>query len=113
MMQIDAVLALFPDLTPDELVTWVEQDWVCPECPAAGEWLFLEIDVARVGLVYDLRRRLNMSVDAMPLLLSLIDQVYDLRAQLATVKQALERQPEAIRAALRDAPDPAGRDGDR
>ena len=36
----------------------------------------------------------------MPLVLSLLDQVYTLRGQMRAIAQAVESQPEAVRAAI-------------
>ena len=102
-MQITAVTALFADLGEAELVAWVERGWVRPEPGESGAWVFHEIDVARVRLVHDLRRDLAVAEDTMPLVLSLLDQVYELRSRLKSVMRAVEAQPEAVRVAIRAA----------
>lgn len=102
MMQIEAVVALFSDLPVVELTGWVERGWVLPESAEAG-WVFHEIDVARVRLIHDLRRDMDVGEDTMALVLSLLDQVYELRGRLRAVLRAVEAQPEAVRAAIRAA----------
>ncbi len=99
MMRITAVVALFNDLGEAELVSWIERGWVCPE-PADGGWVFQDIDVARVRLIHDLRTRMDVNDDALPLVLSLLDQVYDLRGQLRALLHAVERQPDPVRQAI-------------
>ena len=95
-MDVAAVAALFSDLSQVELTTWVERGWVIPD--AAGASLeFHEIDVARVRLIHDLRREMDVGEDAVPLVLSLLDQVYRLRRQLGALSDAVARQPEAVR----------------
>jgi chaperone modulatory protein CbpM len=84
-MNITEVTALFADLTQVELVHWVEQGWVVPDAEGTS-YVFREIDVARVHLIHDLRRDMDLAEDAIPLVLSLLDQIYELRSQL---KQAL------------------------
>ena len=70
---------------------------------AAGAILeFHEIDVARVRLIHDLRRDMDVGEDAVPLVLSLLDQVYELRSRLRSVLRAVEAQP-------REAELPSGR----
>jgi len=101
-MQITAVTALFADLGREELVAWVERGWVLPEQQDTG-WVFQDIDVARVRLIHDLRRQMEVGEDTMPLVLSLLDQVYELRGQLRAVLRAVEAQPEEVRAAIRAA----------
>ena len=99
MMRVEAIIAHCPDLELVELAGWIEQGWVRPETDGTG-WAFESIDVARVRLIYDLERNLGLPEDAVPLILSLVDQVYDLRATLKAVSGALDTQPPAVRAAV-------------
>jgi chaperone modulatory protein CbpM len=96
MIQISAVMALFNDLAEPELVAWIERGWVRPETADAG-WVFEDIDVARVRLIYDLRHGMSVQEDTIPLVLSLLDQLYELRSHLRTVLKVVEAQPEPIR----------------
>src|SRR6185295_236750 len=98
-MDIVTVTALFADLPQIELIGWVERGWVLPEAEETG-FVFQEIDVARVRLIYDLRRDLDVGEDAIPLVLSLLDQVYELRSVLKGVLHALEAQPPDVRRAV-------------
>ena len=100
MMRIHAVIALFPDLDARELDAWIEQHWVQPEHGLDDGPVFREIDIARVHMIYDLRRRLDVHEETMPLVLSLLDQVYELRRNLKAVTRALDDQPGDIRAAV-------------
>jgi chaperone modulatory protein CbpM len=99
MMQITAVAALFSDLPVIELTEWVERGWVLPESAESG-WVFHEIDVARVRLIHDLRRDMEVAADTMPLVLLLLDQVYELRGRLRGVLQAVQAQPADVRQAI-------------
>jgi chaperone modulatory protein CbpM len=99
MMDMLAVTALFPDLTQVELTTWVERGWVVPDTGEGG-LVFREIDVARVRLILDLRRGMDVAEDAMPLVLSLLDQVYELRSRLKTVLRAVGAQPREVQLAV-------------
>ena len=86
-MRLDAVVLLFADLGRDELAGWVHRRWVLPD--GEGEDVaFAEIDIARVRLIHDLRRAMGVAEDTIPLVLSLLDQVYELRAALAAVRSA-------------------------
>lgn len=106
-----AVLALLGDLDEMELTTWVQRGWVRPEMGDAG-WEFLAIDLARVRLIHDLRRRMDVAEETLPLVLSLLDQVYDLRARLRAVLAAVECQTPEVRALLRVALPPIGEEFD-
>ena len=99
MMRFTAVVALFPDLREAELHTWVERGWVRPD-GIEPDWVFEDIDVARVRLIHDFRHAMAVSEETIPLVLSLLDQVYTLRGQMRTIARAVERQPEPVRAAI-------------
>jgi chaperone modulatory protein CbpM len=99
MMRFTAVVALFPDLREAELLSWVERGWVRPE-GTEPDFVFEEIDVARVRLIRDFRRTMAVSEETMPLVLSLLDQVYTLRGQMRAIARAVEGQPEPVRAAI-------------
>jgi chaperone modulatory protein CbpM len=60
-------------------------------------WDFREIDVARVRLIHDLHRAMAIDEATMPLVLSLLDQVYALRGTLRDLLRGLETQPEPVR----------------
>jgi chaperone modulatory protein CbpM len=99
MMRLTAVVALFPDLRESELLAWVERGWVHPQ-PGETDWEFQDIDVARVRLIRDLRRDLAVQEEMMPLVLSLLDQLYALRGQMQAIARAVQAQDEAVRNAI-------------
>ena len=99
-MQIEAVLALVSDLQSAELTDWIERGWVQPDAGSQGDWVFREIDVARIRLIHDLRRDLDVTEEALPLVLSLLDQVYELRCRLKGVIHAVGAQPREVREAV-------------
>ncbi len=99
MMDVAAVAALFSDLTQVELTTWVERGWVIPD-PAGTGFEFHEIDIARVRLIHDLRRGMDVGEDAMSLVLSLLDQVYELRSKMKSVLRVVEAQPRDVQLAI-------------
>jgi chaperone modulatory protein CbpM len=85
-----------------ELLRWVEQGWVVPAVPAgpSGEPAFSELDVARVRLICELRQDLAIGEEALPLVLSLLDQLYGLRRQIDRLTDAIQEQPSSIRQAI-------------
>jgi chaperone modulatory protein CbpM len=99
MMRFSAVVALFPDLPETELQTWVDRGWVRPE-GIQPDWVFQEIDIARVRLIHDFRHTMAVQEETIPLVLSLLDQVYTLRGQMRAFARAVETQPEPVRAAI-------------
>jgi chaperone modulatory protein CbpM len=107
MMHIASVVALFREppeaqLTATELAAWIERGWVRPE-KADTDPIFSDIDVARVRLIYDLRMSMRIEDETIPMILSLLDQVYDLRACLRSVLRAVEAQPQPVRESIRAA----------
>ncbi len=83
-----------------EITRWVELTWLRPD-GSPGGWLFREVDVARVRLIAELRE-LRMDEEAMPVVLSLMDQLYAARRRMRLLQQAVdEAAPDAVRARLR------------
>jgi len=100
MMRIQAVVALFPDLDEAELNIWIEQHWVQPERSLDDGHVFRDIDIARVHMIYDLRHRLDVHEETIPLVLSLLDQVYELRRNMKAMTRALDQQSDEVRSAV-------------
>lgn len=100
MMRFEMVVALFPDLEPPELADWIARGWIMPQGTSRSDWQFADIDVARIGLIRDLRLRMELPEDTLALVLSLVDQIYDLRGTLHAMARALEAQPPAVREAV-------------
>lgn len=104
MIGPDELVRRFTGLDRAELLRWVENRWVLPERNGgSGRWQFHEVDIARVELILDLRREFAVDDEAMSLLLGLLDQVYSLRRQMRRLCDAIERQPDDIRDAIRRA----------
>jgi chaperone modulatory protein CbpM len=96
-MQLHSVIELFTDLPEAELTSWIERGWVEPESGVSGV-VFHTIDVARVRLIHDLRHDMDIGEDMIPTVLSLLDQVYELRATLKILLRALEQEPPDLHA---------------
>jgi chaperone modulatory protein CbpM len=102
MISFDDLLVHLRGLDRGELVSWVENRWVLPE-RRNETWVFHEVDVARVELILDIRHQFAIDDAALPLVLGLLDQVYDLRRQLRRMCDALSAQPPEVQAAIREA----------
>ena len=96
-MTVMAEIALVCGVSPEELSLWVERRWVLPLADARGEFTFSEADQARVRLIAELKRDLAIDDEAIEIVLSLMDQVYDLRRRLKAVLAAMAELPEAQR----------------
>jgi chaperone modulatory protein CbpM len=82
-----------------ELTQWIEAAWVRAR-GGPGAWRFEEVDVARIRLIHTLRHELEIDEAAMPVVLSLLDQLYELRRKAARLNAALADLPAATRAAM-------------
>lgn len=102
MIGFDDLLLRLRGLERRELVRWVENRWVLPE-RHAETWVFHEVDVARVELIFDIRRDFAIDDEAMGLVLGLLDQVYNLRRQMRRLCDAVSTQPPDVQEAIRRA----------
>jgi len=100
MMRFEMVVAQFPDVEAPELADWIARGWIMPQGSGRADWLFADIDVARIRLIRDLRLRMELDADALALVLSLVDQIYGLRGTLQAIARALGDQPPAVRQAV-------------
>jgi chaperone modulatory protein CbpM len=108
MMALEELLDRLVGLDRRELVRWVENRWVLPECH--GEtWLFHEVDIARVELILEIRHEFAIDDEALPMVLGLLDQVYGLRRQLRRLCEALAAQPPEVQATIKRALPQVGR----
>ena len=96
MMEEEEILGHFVGLRRETLHVWVERGWVMPERDRGG-YRFREIDVARVGLIYEFSTELELDEDAMDVILPLLDQLHGLRHQLRCLAGAVSAQPEDVR----------------
>lgn len=82
-----------------EIIHWVELRWLRPG-GGPGAWHFDELDEARVRLIAELRG-LALDEEAMPVVLSLLDQLYATRSSLRLLQRAIdEAAPDSVRARL-------------
>jgi chaperone modulatory protein CbpM len=102
MIAFEELLHRLGGLDRLELIRWVESGWVLPE-RRGDTWIFHEVDVARVELIREMRQEFSVDDEVLPLVLGLLDQVYDLRRQLRRMCDALAAQPAEVQAAIRRA----------
>jgi chaperone modulatory protein CbpM len=110
MIGFDELLLRLRGLERRELVRWVDNRWVLPD--KHGETLvFHEVDVARVELIFEIRRDFAIDDEGMGLVLGLLDQVYGLRRQMRRLCDAVATQPPEVQAAIRRALPPKASNG--
>jgi chaperone modulatory protein CbpM len=106
MTAFEEVLMRFAGLDRHELGRWIENGWILPE-RRNETWVFHEVDVARVELIFEIRHEFQIDDEAIPVILGLLDQVYSLRRQLRRMCDAFAAQPTEIQALIRQALPPA------
>jgi len=75
MMTLDALMVTTEGIDRADVEHWIAQDWVRPT-GSRGTWLFHE---------------LGLQDDALPIVLRLLDQLYDERRRLRRVRDAMDR----------------------
>ncbi len=86
-------------LTSDRLTEYLAAEIVVPEQSNDGV-VYHSIDVARLELACELHEQYEMEADALSMMISLIDQMHGLRAELREVLNAVEAQPDPVRQQL-------------
>ncbi len=99
MITIDTILLEFHDLQAAELHRWIENAWVRPQGPPE-RYRFADIDLARIRLILDLRDTLDVPEPALPTVLSLLDQLYEMRRHMQRMNRALTAVPAEARTLL-------------
>jgi chaperone modulatory protein CbpM len=87
------------EVSRGEVTAWIERRWVRP-LEEDGRYLFDEADRARVKLIAELSRDLEVGEEAMPMVLRLLDQIYALRRALGELQDAIQDLPPDVRAEL-------------
>ncbi|WP_027134969.1 chaperone modulator CbpM [Geminicoccus roseus] len=75
-----------------QLRLWVARGWVTPWPDLEGP-TFDEIDMARIRLVQELQEEMGIDEEALPVVLSLIDQLYGTRRELKALVRAVAEEP--------------------
>ena len=107
MIGIEILVAQVRGLERADVDRWIAQQWVKSD-GQAGQYAFQDIDVARVRLIRELRDELQVNEEALPVVLLLLDQLYDTRRRLHDLSEAL-----GSTGAARTPQGPAGRTAPR
>ncbi len=82
-----------------QLKIWVTEEWIRP-LQTGTVIAFNEADVARIRLIDLLHNQLQVNEEAIPIILSLIDQAHDLKEQMRLVASAIADQPDDVRSKI-------------
>ena len=108
MMAIDDLLATISMLQRSDLERWIREELVAPE-QDLGSLLFSDMECARVRLICTLTYELEIDSGALPVVLSLVDQLYDTRQRLLSLTRAVTAQDKTIQATIIAAMSSGGR----
>jgi len=88
VITIETLCVRVSGLDRAELDRWIDNAWVLPE-REGDRLLFRDIDVARVRLIRELREELRVEEDTLPVVLSLLDQLYQTRRTMRRLRDAV------------------------
>jgi chaperone modulatory protein CbpM len=99
MIGVDDLVAAIAALQRSDLEAWIEQQFVVPR-EEGGAPVFTDQDCARVRLICTLHYDLEIDADTLPVVMSLVDQLYDTRQRLLSLTAAVATQDKAVQAAI-------------
>ncbi len=88
VLTLHRVCVVVGGLAEHELQGWVAREWVRP-VREAGEPRFGAAEVARVRLILELRDAMAVGEEAMPVVLGLLDQLYEERRRMRRLCDAI------------------------
>jgi len=83
-------------LTQVQLVSFVQAEMIVPLQTDSGP-VYRQIDLVRLELLCELSEQFELKNDALGVVISLIDQLYGVRAELQTVLDAVGQEPSDVR----------------
>ena len=99
MISFDDLVAAMPVLQRNDLEAWIREKLVVPR-QEAGTLRFTDKECARVRLICTLHYELEIDAGTLPVVLSLVDQLYDTRQRLLSLTAAITVQDKNIQAAI-------------
>ena len=95
MITIETLCVRVVGLRREDVEHWIGQSWVRPDRVRSdggpADYVFHDIDVARVRLIVELREQMQVNDEALPIVLSLLDQLYEARRRMLRVRDALQQ----------------------
>ncbi|KAB8124397.1 hypothetical protein D3W54_09575 [Komagataeibacter medellinensis] len=88
MITLETLCVRIGNVPVVDVQEWIDSDWLRPE-GARGHYLFREIDEARAHLIRELREDMGINDEGMPVILSLLDQLYAARRQMRRLREAI------------------------
>lgn len=98
----EEVVASVARLTHSRLISFVEAEIVTPLHTETG-LAYRQVDLVRLELLCELSEDFNLENDALGVVISLIDQLHGVRAELRTVLLAIELEKTEVRTRIGEA----------
>ena len=108
MKRVDDLVQAISALQRSDLEAWICEELVTPR-HEAGRLLFTDMECARVRLICTLHYELEIDAETLPVVLSLVDQLYHTRQRLLSLTAAIAVQDPTIQTAIIAAMEPNGR----
>jgi len=107
MMRVDEIVEAIEALRPSDLDAWISDELISLQ-EEGGALAFSDMECARIRLICTLRYELEIDAEALPVILSLVDQLYQTRQHLLTLTAAVRSQGKSVQAAILAAINPGG-----
>ncbi|MCB8880683.1 hypothetical protein ACELLULO517_10610 [Acidisoma cellulosilytica] len=102
MITIEILSRMVVGVDSTQVQRWIDNAWIRPD-GEPGRYHFHDIDVARVRLIVQLRDDMGVDENALPVVLSLMDQLYETRRQMRRLCTVIETSvPDEVRSTLLD-----------
>lgn len=100
MIRIDEALTEIEHLIDKAVLEdFIARGWVRP-LRDQKDYVFEDVDISRIRLVCELHIDMKFEFDAVDIILSLMDKLYESKTRFDSVMTAIESQPEDVRLAI-------------
>jgi chaperone modulatory protein CbpM len=99
MMRVEEIVEQIDALRRSDLDAWIREELISPQKDAETE-VFSEMEYARIRLICTLHYELEIDAETLPVVLSLVDQLYQTRQRLLKLAAAVAAQDEAVQNAI-------------
>ena len=99
MMRVDEIVERIEALQRSDLDAWISEELIAPQ-EEAEALLFSEMEFARIRLICTLHYELEIDAETLPVMLSLVDQLYETRHRLLKLTAAVAAQDKAVQTAI-------------
>ena len=99
MKRLEEVVEQIEALQRSDLDAWISEELIAPD-EDAGAVVFSEMEYARIRLICTLRYELEIEADTLPVVLSLVDQLYQTRQHLLKLTAAVTAQDNSVQTAI-------------